>query len=303
MLRFSLITPIFAPWEGAFPSFARNDMKLHHHAIALPAWLLVTCLALAACGQGGKAAGELAFDSLRLDCKKHVYGDTAMPAVTVGACFTYVKQASEEGMAQAINARIIEHCFGHDYDQLPIDEAMKAYITGFMNDYLSEFDRMLCDDDELPQWMYEDSFDMHGNVVYYGGNLLTYRYEGWQSIGGPNDYYFTLYLNIDLRTLQPVTLDSLFMDDTTDMLTDLLWNQLMSQTHCHSREEVEDLGYCTVSELEPTKNIRLDRKGVTFHYNLFEIAPYVMGYTEITLLWPVLQPLLRNYEDVVELVR
>ena len=52
-------------------------------------------------------------------------------------------------------------------------------------------------------------------------------------------------------------------------------------------------GYATTGDLEPIDNFYLDPTGITFYYNVYEIAPYVMGATKITL----------SYEDIAHLMK
>ena len=94
---------------------------------------------------------------------------------------------------------------------------------------------------------------------------------------------------MDLGTIR---LDDLFEGDYKEALTDLLWKQLMADNNVSTRQELEDMGYATTGDLEPIENFYLDPTGITFYYNVYEIAPYVMGATKITL----------SYEDIAHLM-
>lgn len=50
----------------------------------------------------------------------------------------------------------------------------------------------------------------------------------------------------------------------------------MMDNNVSTRQEVEDLGYVTIGELTPTENFYLSKEGITFYYNVYDIAPYVM---------------------------
>ena len=65
-----------------------------------------------------------------------------------------------------------------------------------------------------------------------------------------------------------------------------------SATIRNEMSELEDMGYATTGDLEPIENFYLDPTGITFYYNVYEIAPYVMGATKITL----------SYEDITHLM-
>ena len=111
----------------------------------------------------------------------------------------------------------------------------------------------------------------------YTGHLLVYRIDYNEYTGGAHGIYMSTFLNFDLRTLAPIRLDDLFAGDYKEQLTDLLWNQLMADNKVATRQELEDMGYVTTGDLTPTENFYLGKDGITFYYNVYDIAPYVMG--------------------------
>ena len=77
----------------------------------------------------------------------------------------------------------------------------------------------------------------------------------------------------------------------------------MEPTHADNkattRQEVEEMGYTSTGDLEPTENFYLSEKGITFYYNIYEIAPYVMGPVEITLPYEIMSHLLSDEKGVL----
>ena len=63
------------------------------------------------------------------------------------------------------------------------------------------------------------------------------------------------------------------------------------------------MGYVTTGDLTPTENFYLGKEGITFHYNVYDIAPYVMGAIEITLPYEMMQHLLNDDTMVLNEVR
>ena len=59
-------------------------------------------------------------------------------------------------------------------------------------------------------------------------------------------------------------------------------------------QELEDMGYVTTGDLTPTENFYLGKDGITFYYNVYDIAPYVMGPVKITLPYEMMQHLLSD---------
>ena len=60
------------------------------------------------------------------------------------------------------------------------------------------------------------------------------------------------------------------------------------------KQELEDMGYVTTGDLTPTENFYLGKDGITFYYNVYDIAPYVMGPVKITLPYEMMQHLLSD---------
>ena len=124
--------------------------------------------------------------------------------------------------------------------------------------------------------------------------ILTYRIDYNEYTGGAHGIYMSTFLNLDLKTLSPIRLDDLFEGDYKETLTDLLWKQLMADNNVGTRQALEDMGYATTGNLEPIENFYLAPTGITFYYNVYEIAPYVMGTTQITLSYEDIAPLMND---------
>ena len=103
--------------------------------------------------------------------------------------------------------------------------------------------------------------------------------------------------------MTPIRLKDLFTDNYEEALTDLLWNQLMADNHVATREELEDLGYGSTGDIVPTENFYIGQEGITFYYNVYDIAPYVMGAIEISLPYEIMSHLLKDETKILDSVR
>ena len=245
-----------------------------------------------------KNAYALEFDSIQVNETAHLFGDTAKPACNLILNFAYASQSSDVRLKDSLNTFFLSACFGDKYMAMTPEEAVKKYTEKYVGDYRNDLEPMYKKDEEDKQdeqsigawYSYYKGIESH--VQLCNTLMLTYRIDYNEYTGGAHGIYMSTFLNLDLKTLSPIRLDDLFEGDYKEALTDLLWKQLMADNNVSTRQELEDMGYATTGDLEPIENFYLDPTGITFYYNVYEIAPYVMGATKITL----------SYEDIAHLM-
>lgn len=256
-----------------------------------------------------KNAGALEFDSIQVNETAHLFGDTAKPACNLVINFAYVSKSTDERMKDSLNTFFLSACFGDKYMTMTPEEAMKKYTEKYVTDYRKDLEPMYKkdeqdkeDDASMEAW-YSYYKGIESHVQLYTKQLLVYRIDYNEYTGGAHGIYMSSFLNMNLQTLSPIRLDDLFVNDYSEALTDLLWNQLMADNKVTSRQELEDMGYVTTGNLEPTENFYLGKEGITFYYNVYDIAPYVMGPVKITLPYEMMQHLLSDDSMVLNNVR
>ena len=136
--------------------------------------------------------------------------------------------------------------------------------------------------------------------LYYK-NLLVYRINYNEYTGGAHGIYMTTFLNMDLINLRPLKLDDIFTGDYKEALTDLLWNQLMADKKVTTHEALEDMGYGSTGDIAPTENFYLDKDGITFYYNVYDITPYAMGPVEIKIPYEMMEHMLGSNTIIGEM--
>ncbi len=242
--------------------------------------------------------GAFTFDSLQVNRTEHLFGDTAKPACNIVMNVTYVRQAADSALKDSLNNYILALCLGDKYLNRVPAQAVDSYAEQYIRNYRSDLEPVYTKESQKGEeyvgaW-YSYYKGIEGHVQYYRGKFLVYRIDFNEYTGGAHGIYMTSFLNLDLETLVPIRLEDLFVPDYEVPLTDLLWNQLMADNHVATHEELEDLGYTSTGELTPTENFYLDKEGITFYYNVYDIAPYVMGPVKITLPYDAVRHLLND---------
>lgn len=247
-----------------------------------------------------KNAGALEFDSLQVNETVHLFGDTAKPACNLVINFAYAVRSSDVRLKDSLNTFFLSTCFGDRYMTMKPEEAIKAYTEKYVSSYRNDLEPMYKKDEQDKQdeqsigaW-YSYYKGIEGHVQLCNRQMLTYRIDYNEYTGGAHGIYMSTFLNLDLKTLSTIRLDDLFGDDYQEAMTELLWKQLMADHKVSTRQELEDMGYATTGDLAPTENFYLNKAGITFYYNVYDIAPYVMGPTKITLPYDEIAPLMNE---------
>lgn len=254
-----------------------------------------------------KDTGSLEFDSIQVNKTVHLFGDTSKPACNLLINFVYPSKSSDELLKDTLDKYFIAACFGDKYMGEKPQEVVKQYTETYISEYRRDLEPMYLEDEKDKEnessvgawYSYYKGIESH--VQLYEKNLLVYRINYNEYTGGAHGIYMTTYLNFDLGLMRPLRLDDIFVGDYQEPLTDLIWNQLMADNGAKTRAELEDMGYGSTGEIAATENFYLNKDGVTFYYNVYDITPYAMGPVVVSLPFQMLEHMLGSNPVIGEL--
>lgn len=254
-----------------------------------------------------KNTGNLKFDSLLVNQTVHLFGDTAKPACNIVINYTYPVGSSDNNLKDSLNTYFTSACFGDKYIGEDPKNAVKQYTEHYIAEYCRDLEPMYAEDEKsqndkstIGTW-YSYYKEIESHVQLYDKDLLVYRVYYNEYTGGAHGIYTTTYLNMDLTLMRPLCLDDIFVGDYKDTLTDLIWSQLMNVNKASTREELEEQGYGSIGDITPTENFYLSKEGITFYYNVYDIAPYAMGPVEVNIPFAMIKHLLGSSPILNEL--
>lgn len=274
---------------------------MNKQIVSLLAFMLSVSICLSSCfDKMKKNTGALRFDNIRINETAHLFNDTAKPACNISINFTYPVKSSDKILKDSLSAYLISICFGEKFYGEQPEEVANQFAQNYIDEYRRDLEPMYLEDEKdkdnersIKAW-YSYYKHIESKVQFYEKDLLVYRVDYNEYTGGAHGMYATTYVNMDLTQMKPLHLDDLFITEYKEPLTDLIWNQLMTDNQVKTREELEDLAYGSTGEIAPTDNFYLHTKGITFHYNVYEITPYAMGAVEVTLPFSAIEHLLGN---------
>ncbi len=270
--------------------------------VTLLALLLSASGILFSCDDKKTNVGELQFDSISVNQTEHLFGDTARPACNLTIQFTYPVHSTDTALISMLSSQFVTACFDGKYAGQQPQEVVREYAKEYVNSYRTDLEPMYLEDMKnnsdksmIGGW-YSYFKHIQGQVQYYQGNLLVYKTYYDEYTGGAHSMYATHFLNIDLESKSVLHLNDLFdVPDYQEILTDLIWNQLMAIHNVTTHEALEDLGYGVTGEIAPVENFYLSPDGITFYYNVYDIAPYSNGPVSVTIPFSMMERILGTH--------
>jgi hypothetical protein len=137
-------------------------------------------------------------------------------------------------------------------------------------------------------------------VIFNKGNLLSYRFLNDFFVGGAHGGYNVNYLVYSLETGDRLYEKDIFIDGYQDELAKIIVDKIAAD---NNTREIESLGYYNAKEIRPNNNFYVDETGITYSYNQYEIAPYSVGLTVVSLPFGTIRHLLRENSPVSPLAK
>lgn len=244
--------------------------------------------------------GDFGFERVQINKTTHLFGDTAKPGTNIIINFTYIDKSSDNALKDSLNSYFTSASFDEKYIHDDVTEVAEHYALNYINEYRQDLEPMFLEDvkskedsQTVASW-YSYYKKIESQIDFYEKDLLVYRIDKSDYTGGAHGMYMSIFLNFDLKHNTQLTLDDIFIGNYQDLLSDLLWSQLVVDQKVNTRAELEDMGYGSTGDLIPVENFYLTKEGITFYYNVYEFTPYVMGPVEITLPYPLVEHVLGN---------
>lgn len=148
-----------------------------------------------------------------------------------------------------------------------------------------------CDDQRVSQGDYYLTVTSDIDVF---DRTLSYTITGYEYTGGAHGIGWTKGLNYSLETGEQLTLDDFLSAGQQAALPSALVTLLCWQKGFNATEsdKLAEMGYY-LDGIKPSENFRTSATGITFIYNPYEIGPYSLGTTEITLPYDMIDQLLK----------
>lgn len=125
---------------------------------------------------------------------------------------------------------------------------------------------------------WEKSLQM--GVKYNEQNILSLSFEKYGYTGGAHGILIQKFVVLDMISNKHLTLVDIFNEGYQTSVEALLDKKLRKQNGILDSESLRDAGFL-VDKVEISDNFYINNDGIGFYYNVYRIAPYAAGPTEL----------------------
>jgi len=173
--------------------------------------------------------------------------------------------------------------------------SLEAWGVVFLKDYDS-FDKS---NTGAPAW----SHSSRAFIDFINDEILGLVIHSQGYMGGAHGYSHTEFRNYDLKTGQRVILSDLFKPGFEKALNQEAEKAFRAQKGLGRWESLEKAGYeFKQNKFAVNNNVLMTPKGLTFYFNDYEIAPYVMGPTQVSVNYAPLSNWIKGWGQKTSLI-
>jgi hypothetical protein len=141
------------------------------------------------------------------------------------------------------------------------------------------------------------SFNWEKNItmeVYYNeNNIVSLKIEKYAFTGGAHGINITQFIVCDLKQQKLIDLKDIMKENYKVQLDNILNEKLRKMNGIKPDENLKESGFFA-DRIESSENFYINRDGIGFYYNIYHIAPFSAGTTELFLTYNELREILNS---------
>ena len=269
--------------------------------------LFLISVFVSGCNIGTKKTtdNDVTFDSISVDKTYHLLENPENPNCNLQINFTYPAKYDNKDILKKIQQQFVYSYFGDGYENLSPEEATAKYTEDYLNNYKDledEYKAEVAKADETPVGAWFSYFEISSDDIAYNKNdILSYTVNFENYTGGAHGAHsFTNHV-IDMKTGNLIKEDDIFIEGFQEDLAQILIDRIAKQNTVENPKELENIGFFSIDEIFPNGNFLIDDNGITYTFNEYEIAAYVVGATNVHLPYEEIQYLLKKESPIAHL--
>ncbi|NDP20343.1 MAG: DUF3298 domain-containing protein [Paludibacter sp.] len=208
----------------------------------------------------------------------------------------------------SIRKTIITNLFRENYISHSNDSLVEIFSNELAVDYRLNNAPMINLLDSGSMYSFNNEHVLSGFSLLSDKNIYVYGIERYVYMGGAHGLETRNYINFNLKTGNVINESDLFVNNYKNELAELIKRRIIEESketkNTKNSEPIislEDTDFWTDS-IKPNGNFYITDEGINYVFNPYEIAPYYLGETEVTIPFSRLTNLLKPNSPIAYLV-
>ena len=199
-----------------------------------------------------------------------------------------VDVANGNFVADSINTAVFESVKRIVYfGEIPLDASEYSDLT---NSFIKAYDDFKTEfpDDFMMPW----EANVQSKLQYQSAQVIQIRIDHDTFTGGAHGMFASTVLSFDASTGNQLKTDDFFKD--IDRLKKMAAEKFKTKFKIANDQSLQDAGYFFQNEdFVLPENVFFSKEGITFHYNVYEIASYAQGAIMLDFTEDEMKPFLK----------
>jgi hypothetical protein len=165
---------------------------------------------------------------------------------------------------------------------------LKDITNEFFDSYHEAFDGVKMNESSA-SFNWEEIVSME--ICYNERDIASLKIDKYAFTGGAHGIKISQYIVCDLKHNRHLMLKDIMQEDYEARLNDILNEKLRKLNGIKPEEKLKESGFFD-ERIETSENFYINKDGIGFFYNLYHIAPYSAGSTELFLTFNELKEIL-----------
>lgn len=221
------------------------------------------------------------------DCRRPGEDTTALPCVSVALSYPIVDSAPVAAVADSVRAFVRRMAFTQFYDSIPApdgDSAAASFVAAYDAAYR-----------EMPERWQLWSREEHVSVACNTPDVVGLRAEGNQYTGGAHPIGLVFLASYDAHTGERLRPETLFAADSLPAVAAAAERAFRRERDIPPEQSLADAGFIFFENdrFHLPDQMLVCPDSVTFHFNPYDVGPYVLGPTTFSLAREEVEAFLR----------
>jgi len=188
----------------------------------------------------------------------------------------------------SIKNDILRNFFKKPLDTVSPLQMMELEKETYFNQYVIA-NQDIYDEGMSFNWEKVKSVKIHFNELEF----LTLEYFDYGYTGGAHGLPISRFTVMNLQTGNTIMLDHIFRDGYKTDLKEIINKELRKKYELDPDRSLKDAGFF-VSDVDPTENFYVNKDGMGFYYNRYEVAPFALGSLDIFIPYGNLRNIMKS---------